>query len=438
MLHMLLSSGLRRLLILGLLACLQIHSVLGDAVEDALVQWGESGPVERLAVVRKEVEAVDQYSRTRLVLGIHGWTNRVAHTHGLVLEASGTGVNFWWVAQTNESVAMAVARRTPIVYPLPQNWSSPFNSAPRILYAERFLADGTRQSLGSPDWDQPRLFMFSFEYSGSMSWLDGWLEVTRSNGEWSARNGSSTSVVGGPSIPGFDSWTFPFTSDLPTEVRNLDLDRDGLVDFVSVGRYSGPQNVISFGIFNWFRVLVPVGDSAIRSDPLRAPRGEPAEVYAGSVWTTNSVELATWTRQVDRFGGFSTVTGPFAANGDMGVRISSTNGTRYGWIHWSTNRIVNPSNNRNGLAWVPTESTVGWGNQSVMTGEGIGTGPFRMERMTGGRFRLRWLPAPGARLEKWIPGDPQGWRPFQPEASDSHTFDTPDSHALFRIRSKGN
>jgi hypothetical protein len=122
----------------------------------------------------------------------------------------------------------------------------------------------------------------------------------------------------------------------------------------------------------------------------------------------------------------------------MGVRIVSTNGTRYGWIHWSTNRIVNLSNDLRGLAWVPSESVVGWGSQSLMTGQGIGNSSFRMERIADGRIRLRWLPSAGQSLERWIPGNSQGWQPFEPNAADSHLFDALDSHALFRIRTRAN
>ena len=401
---------------------------VGDVVADALAQWHENGPVERLTVVQKNADAFDGLSRTSLTLRSHPWTNRVAHTHGLVLEASGAAVDYWRVTSTNRSLALAVERRTP----LESSTDGLGVSSSRgqvILYAERFLPDGTRQTLGPADWDRPRFFVFHFQFEGSPTGLTGWLEVSRTNGEWSARNGSSTSVVGGPSI---------VNSDRPTEVLNLDLDRDGFVDFISVGHYEGTQIVISSGFYEWIRELIPVGESAIMMDPLRSPRERAVEVHSGRTWSSNVRRLATWTRTVNRFGGSSTVTGPFSQGGDMGVRIVSTNGTRYGWIHWSTNRIVNLSNDLRGLAWVPSESVVGWGSQSLMTGQGIGNSSFRMERIADGRIRLRWLPSAGQSLERWIPGNSQGWQPFEPNAADSHLFDALDSHALFRIRTRAN
>jgi hypothetical protein len=326
----------------------------GDVVDDALAQWHENGPVERLTVVQKDADAFDGLSRTSLTLRSHRWTNRVAHTHGLVLEASGAAVDYWRVTSTNRSLALAVERRTPLE-PSTDGLSVSSSRGQAILYAERFLPDGTRQTLGPADWDRPRFFVFHFQFEGSPTGLSGWLEVSRTNGEWSARNGSSTSVVGGPSI---------VDGDRPTEVLNLDLDRDGFVDFISVGHYEGTQIAIASGFHEWTREVIPVGESAIMLDPLRSTRDRAVEVHSGRTWSSDVLRLATWTRTVNGFGGSSNVTGPFSAGGDMGVRMVSTNGMRYGWIHWSTNRIVNLSDDLRGLAWVPTESGVGWGSQS--------------------------------------------------------------------------
>ena len=349
-----------------------------------------------------------------VLLGRHSWTNSDDHSHGWLVDLRGPDTWSWAAPDGRTNELASLPRRTAL--DLPRDgivWNT--NSSARIVYSETVRADGTTHRTGPLALETSAFFGFrapAYQSSGGwfLSGFAGWVQLMRDSQE--SHVSVAASVVGGPLLP--------FRHQTDSTPTNLDLDRDGLVDFVLISQTYTYSDYSSRTL-----VLAPVpGSSILVPDPATGvpnlPLDNPFTIGPSGHWTnSNTTMVFGWTsgRVASGFGG------SFTNSGLMGVRIGTAAGMRYGWIRWQA-----------GLVFAqPTAAGVNlWSDETILAGQAAPPA-LRIGRQ-GGLFRVHWPSDLPGKLERWLPGSSTPWTPVESIAPHSHTENSAAEAVLFRLR----
>jgi hypothetical protein len=341
-----------------------------------------------------------------VILGKHFWTNSLDHGHGWMVDLRGPDRWSWAAPSDRTNELASLPRRIDLNAPREGIvWNT--NQPAQIVYSESVTADGTTNRTGPLAFAASAFFGFRAPADPSYA---GWVQLMRDSQE-SAVSVSAT-VVGGPELP----FRFLRTS-VPT---NLDLDGDGLVDFV---QYAEDYRYSDFSSRTLQLAPVP-GSEVLLPEPSTGtpylPPDSASPIGPAGFWTNSTTVLASGWTSGNVYSGFG---GSYTNNGLMGVRIATAGGLRFGWIRWEAGLVY---------ARVAASGVSLWPDEAVNAGQPT-PAVLRIGRQ-GTQFRVSWPPDVAGRLERWLPGSPAPWTPVVPSELGSHTERPVAEAVLYRYR----
>jgi len=349
-----------------------------------------------------------------VILGKHFWTNTLDHSHGWMVDLRGPDHWSWAAPDGRTNQLAALPRRVDLNAPREGiAWNT--NQPALIVYSESVNADGSTNRTGPFASEASAFFGFrSPVYPSSAGRLlpsfAGWVHLIRDSQV--SQVSISASVVGGPQLP------FRYqTTSTPT---NLDLDADGLVDFVLISEsytYSDfSSQTLELAPVPGSSVLIP---ELVSGSPYLPPDST-VQIGPAGYWTNSNTRMVFGWTSGRVASGFD---GSYTNNGLMGVRIATVGGLRYGWIRWEAGLV---------FARVAASGVSLWPDEAVNAGQPT-PAVLRIGRQ-GTQFRVSWPPDVAGRLERWLPGSPAPWTPVVPSELGSHTERPVAEAVLYRYR----
>ena len=251
-----------------------------------------------------------------LVLAQRTWTNAITHDHGLEVWLQGPASWNWYLdaaASTNQ--AAPLKERTP----LPPADSPAIRRAAAsggvLIYSETIPKSGTTVRTGPLASATSAYFGFvdTAALAAGQRVATGWARVRRPG--WDVSVARSASAVGAPELQ--------FGYLMSNAASNLDLNGDGLIDFVLGTEYVG----FSFFTSNSDTLFPLPGAGFLQTGSgTVAPATSTDEASGHSAWSTNGVVVRGYSG-----GGGIFFTLGITSSSRIGLRVPAEDGTHYGW-----------------------------------------------------------------------------------------------------------
>ncbi len=346
-----------------------------------------------------------------ITLGKRSWTNHTDHTHGLTIDVRGHSEWQWWTRAIGDTnVAVGIPERTPLPG-LPADPAGAWTtvSGGVVLLRASYDVQGQGGVTGPLAAGTPAFAVFR------TTGYQGWVQASADLADF--RVARLATAVGARELPLSTGYT--------ATAANLDLNHDGLVDFVQwdvAFRNFDDQSTTQF--------LDPLTGSGILAPLEFLPPDAAVPVGSDTVFdTTLRLYFSTF------INGFHEIThnGLIAPTGLFGFRFLARDGTHYGWA-----RLTHADN----VHQVPILDPLicnPWPGEAIPTGAPA-PAPLRAGR-TGANasgVRIAWpalLPVTLQRYDisgdrVWTPATPTGPGEFVPEAGDA------TGAAFFRLVAK--
>lgn len=348
-----------------------------------------------------------QFSLERdVTLGRRSWTNRVDGSHGYVIDVRGHDEWLWLVrGEGDTNLLVELPERTSLSAP-PATLDGAVWRASRsgfVLYRETVSREGVTNRAGLLVGGTPGYAVFRDGVLG------GWLRMTGVQGTVSVARFAS--AVGAPPLA--------FGSAGAATAQNLDLNDDGLVDFVHVSLTEVNADFTSFterivslqgsALARWGgRAGVVVGEASTSVGP--DSTYDPTDWVSFGLWRSGYVAAG----QV----------GELTTNSWVGVRFEAADGFHYGWLGYESQGF--------GVSLSRTMFNP-WPGEPIVLGA-LAPGPLRIERLEATKLRVRWPESDRGALERKGLENESLWVPVAAGGQREHIFDAAGHAALFRLR----
>ena len=322
-----------------------------------------------------------------LRLWLREWTNRVDRSHGL--DATVQGATRWLV-QTGSRTNLAAGLPARSIPPGQDNNARVWRDCPLgvVFYSESIDSNGVLSATGPLATNNPAFGVFD----------GGWAKLDRST--WTLTSAKAT-AVGAPAIyfsPGSGGWHAAQWTMM--NVANLDVEGDGLVDFLDVtevteGWFLFPDQITS----TTYHYLIPLDGSSAASDT-----SHPPVIGSGTTWTRDIFQYYPITNSESLFG----------------VQVITSDGVHYGWIRYNqsgfTTRAMNP-----------------WPGEGIVAGSPA-PAPLRIAIDSNGSPLVNWPVSMSVNLERYAIDGDHRWTPVTPTTPGRFEASSGINSALFRLR----
>jgi|GEM_PF-2208585 len=347
-----------------------------------------------------------QFSLDRdVTIGRRNWTNRVDGSHGYVIDVRGHDEWRWLVrGEGDTNLLVELPERTSLSAPPPA-----LNGA--VWREGRFGFVLYRETV-SPEGATNRAGLLAGGNSGYAAFRDGdlggWLQMTGVQG--TVLVARKASAVGAPQLS--------FGSASVDTAQNLDLNEDGLVDFVRVS-----SSLINADYTSSSERIVSLQGSALaRREGLAGVVVGETSTSVGPGSTFDPSDLVSFGSWRSGFVAAGSV-GELTTNSWVGVRFEAADGFHYGWLGYESQGF--------GVGLSRTMFNP-WPGEPIVLGA-LAPGPLRIERLEATKLRVRWPESDRGVLERKGLENESIWVPVATGGQREHIFDVAGNAAFFRL-----